>query len=76
MSALWPVASFWNPEVCRVACGLVRSLMTHFKHAVRSFMPNSHSSVCREKHPHLLGKIKPVWWNKISVPFVFLQVAV
>lgn len=79
MSALWPVASFWNPEVYCVACGLFCSLMIPFRHAMRSFVPNSHSSVSREKRPHLLGKIKPVLvvvLNKISVPFVLIQVAV
>lgn len=79
MSALWLVASFWNPEVCCVACGLFCSLMIHFKRAMRSFVPNSHLSVSREKHPHLLGKIKPVLvvvLNKISVPFVLIQLVV
>lgn len=46
---------------------------------MRSFVPNSHLSVSREKHPHLLGKIKPVLvvvLNKISVPFVLIQLEV
>lgn len=79
MSALWLVASFWNPEVYCVACGLFRSLKIHFKHAMRSFVANGHLSVSREKYPHLLGKMKPVWvvvLNEISVPFVLIQVVV
>lgn len=72
-----PVAGSFLLEPWGLLCGLrpvlFCSLMIQFKPATRSFVPNGHLSVSREKPPHLLEKIKLVLvvvLNKIPVPFV------